>query len=314
MKKVVLLSTIIVMLVISGCASALIKSAPTTTPGSTITPGPTVTNTPTLTPSPTATNTPTLTPSPTRAPLPTLSPLVEQLKPGHIVMHSATDSNPYVFYTYFPRSAVREKNIIVGVWPHGGAMGNSDYEYHKEQARKTLSWLKSYAEKFKIPLVVVAIPRTNELYVHTIHPGTFSTSNEMLSRPDLKLIDAVWNQYIPSLKEAGFVTNDKVLMMGMSSPGMFTHRFAILHPELLQAIWEGSEAPAPLPASELNGVPLNYPLGVKNLESLTGKPFDLETYKNIPQFISVGENDVNPNNDTTTYTDTQCASFSKIKS
>ena len=280
MKNIALFS-LVMLFVISGCNPVLNQAEPT------------------LTPIPTITNTPTLTPTATRTPLPTISPLVEQLTPGQVVMHPFTENNPYVFYSYFPRSAVREKNIVVGVWPHGGNMFNNDYEYHKDQAKNTISWLKDYSEKYKIPLVVVAIPRVEQLYVHTIHPGTFSTTNEMLSRPDLKLIDAVWNQYIPSIKEAGFVTNDKVLMMGMSSPGIFTHRFAILHPELIQAAWECAEAAAPLPASEMNGTPLDYPLGIRNLETLTGKAFDLETYLKIPQMICVGENDNKENNDPT---------------
>lgn len=283
MKKIVLLS-IIVLFVISGCAPSLIPNTPTITPS------------PTFTPSPTITNTPTLTPSPTRTPLPTLSPLVEQLKPGQVVMHPATDSNPYVFYSYFPRSAVREKNIIVGVWPHGGNMPNNDYEYHKEQAKSTLSWLKDYAEKYKMPLVVVAIPRVNELYVHTMPAGTFTTSNEFLKRPDLKLIEAIWNQYIPSLQQARFDVHNKIFMLGFSSPGAFTLRFSILHPELINATWIGSPSFAPLPTDQISGQPLDYPLGIRNIEELTGSPFNLDEYKKIPMSVVIGEKDNNENN------------------
>jgi hypothetical protein len=230
--------------------------------------------------------------------LPTISPLVLQLKPGEGVLHPATETNPYAFYSYFPKSAVRERNIAIGVWSESVDRFFDDYEYCIKQAKEYVAWLSSYSEKYKIPIVVMAIPGDERLSVLTLHPDTFSNSDNMLSRPDLKLIDAVWNQYIPTLKEAGFVTNDKVLMMGDQAPGIFVHRFSILHPELVQALWESSGAPAPIPASELNGTPLDYPLGTGNLEELTGKPFDLEAYLEIHQLITMGENDnvgiVNP--------------------
>ena len=281
MKKTVLLLSMSILFAVSGCIPALVQVEPT------ITPSPT--NTPSATPVPTNTNTPSATPVPTRTPLPTIPPLVLQLKPGEAVLHPSTETDPYAFYSYFPKSAVREKNIVVGVWPEGGSRDDSDYEYCIERAKQATVWLSDYSEKYKMPIVVVAIP--GPLYVQTLHPDVFSTPDEMQSRPDLKLIDAVWNQYIPALEGAGFVTNDKILMMGMSAPGVFTHRFAMLHPELIQAAWECGEAAAPLPASELNGTQLDYPLGIKNLVELAGNPFNLEAYLEVPQMVCVGENE-----------------------
>jgi len=141
------------------------------------------------------------------------------------------------------------------------------------------------------------------LYVHSLHPDTFTTTEEMLRRPDLKLINAVWEQYIPAIREAGIEVDSQVYMMGFSSPGMFAHRFTLLHPERVKAVWLGGEAPAPLPVPELEGHSLNYPLGTADFEALTGSQFDFVTYSSIPHFICVGENDTNPQNDTTTYTD-----------
>jgi len=241
---------------------------------------------------------------PTKSPTPTFSTqIIEFLKPGKIVRHEPTKNNPYVFFTYFPKSAVNNEDLIIGIWPHGGAGNNEDYNYHINQSEKTISGFREYSEKFKIPILIMAIPRVARLYVHTLHPGTFTTHEEMLSRPDLKLIDAVWNQYLPTIREAGFSVSERVFMMGFSSPGMFTHRFAMIHPELIKAIWICGEAAAPLPVEEFEGTLLNYPLGVRKLEELSGKPFDYDEYKKIPQYICVGENDGKKNNDTTSYTD-----------
>jgi hypothetical protein len=262
-----------VLFVISGCTPSSTRAEPTITPSPTITDMPSVTSVPTLTP------------------LPTLSPSVLRLRPGEAVLHPATETNPYAFYSYFPKSAVREREIAIGVWSESVDRFFDDYEYCIERAKEYAASLSVYSERYRVSIVVMAIPGDEKLAAATLHPDTFSNLDSELSRPDLKLIDAVWNQYIPSLKEAGFVTNDRVLMLGDQGSGAFPHRFAILHPELVQAFWESSGAPAPLPADELNGTPLDYPLGTRNLEELTGKPFDLEAYLEVHQLISVGEDD-----------------------
>jgi len=77
----------------------------------------------------------------------------------------------------------------------------------------------------------------------------------------------------------------------------------MIHPEKLKAIWICGEAPAPLPEENLFNTALNYPLGIKDIAELSGKPFNLDLYKQVPHFVCVGENDTNPENDTTTFTD-----------
>jgi len=233
----------------------------------------------------------------------TAQPNVTLLLPGQVVRHPPTDSNPYSWYSYYPRTASGKDKIVICVWPHGGGTPSENYTDHEMRAANQFGWLRRHSEQYQMPVVVVAMPRVKRLYVHSLHPETFTTKEEMLRRPDLKLIDAVWNQYIPLMRKASLDVDEKVLMMGYSSVGMFAHRFTMLHPAKVMAVWLGGEAPAPLPASELDGQPLDYPLGVRNLRELTGQPFDFETYRRIPHFICVGENDANPQNDTTTYTD-----------
>jgi len=120
-------------------------------------------------------------------------------------------------------------------------------------------------------------------------------------RPDLKLIDAVWNQYIPQLQKAGYIVDEKVFFMGFSGVSTFSMRFTIIHPELVKAVWLGGSVHAPIPASEYNGTEINYPVGVNDLEELTGKPFNLEVYKTVPHMIVIGEDDTNPQHDVTDF-------------
>ncbi len=226
-----------------------------------------------------------------------------ELRSGQVVRHSATNGNPYAFYTYFPRRAEARDNVSLCVWPHGGGASSTDYSYHEAMASNQINRLSEFSDRYRVPILVAAIPRVNEIYVHSLHPDTFTTTDDFLYRPDLKLIDAVWNQYIPFLEDFGCRVSHKVLMMGYSSPGMFTHRFAMFHPDLVKAVWLGGEAPAPVCAGEMHGTKLEYPVGTYNWESLVGEPFQHNTYIGIPHLVTVGGNDTNANNDTTTYTD-----------
>jgi len=79
------------------------------------------------------------TPLPSETPRPTVSPLIQELlQPGRVVRHPPTEENPYSFFSYFPRSAVRKTEITVAVWPHGGSVSSNDYSHHEEQAQKIM--------------------------------------------------------------------------------------------------------------------------------------------------------------------------------
>lgn len=238
------------------------------------------------------------TPSGSPPVVPTLSPqALELLQPDRVVKHPPTANNPYSWFSYFPSGAEKHSPITVSSWPHSGGGAVENYVDREAQAEKEINRYIGYAREFQVPLVLVAIPRVARLYVSSLHLGTFTTNEEMFQRPDLKFIDAVWNQYIPMLRKANLAVDDRVAMMGFSNTGTFAYRFAILHPEKVEAMWLGAFTPAPLPTGEYNGRAIDYPLGVRNLESLTGKPFEIPSFKTIPQFIVVGENDTLFQND-----------------
>jgi hypothetical protein len=217
------------------------------------------------------------------------------------VEHSATGENPYSYYTYFPKSAEDRQEIILGVWPHGGGRSSDDYAYHQEEARRAVKRLIGLSERYQIPIITVAVPRVGNNYITTLVPYTFTTQNEMHFRPDLKVIEAVWNGYIPQIERMGYEVDERVFMMGFSSVSTFTLRFTIFHPERVRAAWLGSSATGPIPASEYEGATINYPVGIADFESLAGEPFDLEAYRQVPHLIVIGEEDTNPANDTTLF-------------
>lgn len=87
---------------------------------------------------------------------------------------------------------------------------------------------------------------------------------------------------------------DQVILNGYSSGGVFAQRFALLHPELVKsACIGGAIGSMPLPISEYQGRKIGYPLGIADYEELTGKTFDIESYKKIKfhYYVTEGENE-----------------------
>ena len=96
------------------------------------------------------------------------------------------------------------------------------------------------------------------------------------------------------LKEMGYKMQPKVLMAGFSSSGVFANRFALLHPELVKAYTAGGiNGLLMMPFSKWNMEPLNYPLGTADYLEITGKPFNFEAFKNVHQFLYMGDADTN---------------------
>jgi hypothetical protein len=88
--------------------------------------------------------------------------------------------------------------------------------------------------------------------------------------------------------------DDRLLLLGFSASGTFVNRLTMLHPErVLAAAAGGVNGLLMLPVPTLGSRELPYPLGVSDLESLTGRPFDLEAWRRVPQLIFMGSEDTN---------------------
>ncbi|KUO70570.1 MAG: hypothetical protein APF77_22080 [Clostridia bacterium BRH_c25] len=75
---------------------------------------------------------------------------------------------------------------------------------------------------------------------------------------------------------------------------MFANRFTVLHPDRVLAASVGSPGGWPIaPVKMWNNQELRYPIGISDLKDLTGKEFDMETYKKVPQLFYLGDQDEN---------------------
>ena len=99
---------------------------------------------------------------------------------------------------------------------------------------------------------------------------------------------------IRRLSQGGWNVDSKVLMTGFSASGVFANCFTILHPKRVIASAIGSPGGQPIsPIGTWEGKHLRYPVGGYDLKGLVGKTFDLESYKAVPYFFYLGENDDN---------------------
>jgi hypothetical protein len=121
-----------------------------------------------------------------------------------------------------------------------------------------------------------------------------------LRRVDLQLLAMIDNAR-ERLSDGNRVVPESVLLNGFSASAAFVNRFTVLHPERVCSVSAGGVngiVTLPVeenePDSELEfaaQLPPNYPVGVADVSSLTGEPFDEAAFGETNQFVYMGEDD-----------------------
>jgi pimeloyl-ACP methyl ester carboxylesterase len=185
--------------------------------------------------------------------------------------------------------------------PNNTGTWGDDPWLHEESARQLLRWRSSFAVNMGCPLVIPVFtrprhpeaPEPGGIYTHALDRYSLADTWDGIHRIDLQMV-AMIEDAIGRLRGMGHVMDTKVFMMGFSASGAFTSRFALLHPDRIKAAAAGSPGGWPLaPVSAWEGVLLNYPIGINDLESLTGQPFDVEKFRQVPLFLYIGDRDTN---------------------
>lgn len=211
------------------------------------------------------------------------------------------------YYVYIPESFDPDDNsdytnhiLLRNNYPD---VSNDPEEYNS--SAKNMAQRSQVGEELGIPIIVPAIPRPDN-----IDGATEPASHHFTTRLDrntlsLHLNEGVDEKYhrldqqivymlddaLDRLADKDIYLDDKVFTWGYSALGHFTNRFSKLHPERVQASVSGGIAVITLPEYERNDVDLYFPVGVYDLLELTDKEFDMEAYKDIPQFIFRGKAD-----------------------
>ncbi|MDO6389211.1 hypothetical protein Q4E40_03660 [Pontibacter sp. BT731] len=176
---------------------------------------------------------------------------------------------------------------------------NDTLSYHEKGARyaASVSSVGNFAsKKLRIPLLVPIFPRSQTnwtYYTHALDRDVLLTNEAEIERLDLQLLAMVEDAKI-QLGAQGYKLEDKFFMTGFSASGTFANRFTLLHPEKVKAAAMGGiNGIATLPVADLAGEPLYYPLGIADLQEITGKPANLEAFRKLPQLLYMGELDDN---------------------
>lgn len=158
-------------------------------------------------------------------------------------------------------------------------------------ARQGLGGRASLA--LQAPLLMPVFPRDPSLYTHSLGRSTLLTEAPTLRRLDLQLL-AMARDARRRLSVQGRAVSHTLVLTGFSASGMFATRLAMLHPNEVAAVVAGGlNSFVILPVERLAGTPLAYPLGVADLRDVSGRAFDEQAWREVPQFLFMGALDEN---------------------
>lgn len=206
----------------------------------------------------------------------------------------------YPYFLFIPDQMNSRKEIYMIMEPNNSGFTNDTLEKHIEKARRTAMkdfYIGNYLSvKLGYPLLVPVFPRPDscwKIYTHALDRDVIMQKGNPMERLDLQLLAMVENAR-SMLEVKGYRINPKVLMTGFSASGTFVNRFSLIHPGKVMAYAAGGlNGLLMLPLGELEGEELNYPVGINDFEQIFGKKFEYELFREIPQFLFMGENDKN---------------------
>lgn len=227
--------------------------------------------------------------------------------------HDAGFSYPYYLTT--PDSLSDGDPVPILVEGTNTSVATDAYETIRTEAehRATGGFARRVADELGVPFLHPVFPRPRSdpvdwtHYTHSLDRETIRLSGGPLERLDRQLLCMV-DEARERLAESGIATREEFSLNGFSASGTFANRFAALHPDRVLSVTAGGlNGMAILPTTEIephvpgvDQLPLPYPVGVADVQELTGEPFDLDAFRSVNQFLYLGEDD---DNDTLLYPD-----------
>jgi len=213
---------------------------------------------------------------------------------GEVVFHAADEHIAYSWFSYVPRGLSKEDMSFVRLTT-AAPKQSDDYRNITEAAREFAVAWASDSRVQSLILLVPAIPRRATppyVYSTAFDWRVFLESTDALSRrPDLQ-VNSMLDRLIGDLRRDGYNVHERVFVEGFSAGGMFAQRFALLHPERVQAVAAGHCGGSITFAEPLyDGAPMDWPVGVHDFEELAGYSFDRDEYLQLPQLLYIGDRD-----------------------
>lgn len=205
--------------------------------------------------------------------------------------------NEYILF--IPKGTPLNKETYLLVEPNNTGKTSDSIDIHKKYAidlASVSSVGNNVSTMLKIPLLVPIFPRPSSqplVYTHALDRDVILENTPELKRLDLQLL-AMINDAKKLLTDFNIEVYPKVFMNGFSASATFTNRFSFIHPETIKALAIGGfNGELLLPEKKINGIKLNYPIGIQDFTQVFDKKFDVEKFRAIPQFIYMGKSDDN---------------------
>jgi hypothetical protein len=203
----------------------------------------------------------------------------------------------YDYLIFIPKGV--QSHTFLLVEPNNTGYANDNMDVHLDRAiflAAGSSVGRDVSQKLKIPFLVPVFPRpANEqnTYTHALDRDALLSNSKEFKRLDLQLL-AMIKDCRHELSLLGINVDEKVLLNGFSASGTFVNRIAMIHPQSVMAVAAGGiNSILIIPQKKVDGKALNYPLGINDLDEITGKKTGIDLFKEIPQFYYMGENDSN---------------------
>ncbi|QIA09887.1 alpha/beta hydrolase [Draconibacterium halophilum] len=211
-----------------------------------------------------------------------------------------TDAFQFPYFLFIPDDVPTNGKTFVLIEPNNSGFADDDLQKHIEKAERTATidyYLGNYvARKLNCPLLVPVFPRSKtnwKMYTHALDRDVMLQGEQPLKRIDLQLIE-MFKHAQTVLNDKDIPSHNQFLLTGFSASGTFANRFTLLHPDRVRAVAAGGlNGLLMLPEDSLSREILNYPIGIKDMEELTGMAFQKDRFLKTPQFYFMGQLDEN---------------------
>ena len=206
---------------------------------------------------------------------------------------------PYFLYAPPIRNDGRDRPLLVE--PNNTGSATDDVAIHERAAKNRIERgiSRQISDQLGVPFLVPVFPRPVSdpvdwtHYVHQLDRDTLQLSSGPLARIDRQLLRMV-DHARQRLEDESFPVDEKILLNGFSASGNFVERFTVLHPNRVSSVTAGGlNGMVLLPLERAKGHTLQYPVGIADVETLTGDPPDLAALEDVDRFFYMGSDDEN---------------------
>jgi predicted esterase len=223
---------------------------------------------------------------------------------GEIQLFEADNEIKYDYLVYIPQNLKKGKIIL---WCHGSTPPDPNDDL-KSYALRSLTKIQKYCDELGLVAIMPVLPsdKERETYPYWKYDSQIMAREVMTTpldpvdniyfRPDTEVLKIV-TEVKSNLTSAGISVSEKIIAGGFSAGGTFSNRFSLLYPEVVESTILLCAGLFIYPTAVLENKTINYPFGIADIDVIQGNKFSIETFRQIRQFIYVGELETNTDHD-----------------